>query len=172
MNCDLQLTGACAQVRWSHAAWPNWERSKVPGPIFEAQSGGGGCLQVSEKRRNSAALQDAGAIYSVPVGSTSAFGPKQRRDMQVVDISSKTAKNRFVSRLISRRLGRKPRVFDPFLTRKGVDFSAVTEILPDFFAGEACAQYLRGNLFLATGTKVAKSSEPASSEYRATDKSA
>jgi hypothetical protein len=35
--------------------------------------------------------------------------------------------------LISRRLGGKPRVFGAFLTCKGVDFSPVTKILPDYF---------------------------------------
>jgi hypothetical protein len=103
-----------------------------------------GVSRFSEKRRiRSAAVQDAGAIHSAPVGST-----------QVVGISSKMAKMRVrlrseasasawlrrdkparqvVSRLISRRLGRKSRIFEGFLTRKGVDFSPVTKIPPDFF---------------------------------------
>jgi hypothetical protein len=52
---------------------------------------------------------------------------------QVVDISSKMVKMRVVSRLISRQLRRKQAFFDPFLTCKGVDFSALTENMPDFF---------------------------------------
>jgi hypothetical protein len=57
---------------------------------------------------------------------------------QVIDISSKKPKSCVVSRLIYRRLGRKPRVFDPFIACKGVDFPPVTRILPDFFAGGGC----------------------------------
>jgi hypothetical protein len=64
--------------------------------------------------------------------STPAFASKLRRDTQVVDIPSKMAKSRVVSRLISRRLRRKPAFFDPFLTRKGVDFSALTKKVLDF----------------------------------------
>jgi hypothetical protein len=99
------------------------------GPEFEgnppgSNAPGRGRLQVSKKRRNTAAVQDAGAINSVPVELT-----------QVVDISPKVAKSYVVSRLISRRLGRKQAFFAPFLTCKGVDFSAVTEKAPDFFIG-------------------------------------
>jgi hypothetical protein len=74
--------------------------------------------------------------------STSAFAPKlppspgygetSRRDKQVIDISSKMARSRVVSSLISRRLRRKPRVFGAFLTCKGVDFSPLTQISPKF----------------------------------------
>jgi hypothetical protein len=50
----------------------------------------------------------------VPHDSTSAFAPTPRHDKQGVDISSKTAENRVASRLISRRLRRRPSVSDPF----------------------------------------------------------
>jgi hypothetical protein len=63
--------------------------------------------------------------------STSAF-TRFRRDKQVIDISSGMTKSCVVSTLISRRLRRKPRVFDPFLIHKGVDFSPLTKILPVF----------------------------------------
>jgi hypothetical protein len=82
-------------------------------------------------------------------GSDSTFAfvplPGLRRDKQVVDISPKVAKSCVVSRLIYRGLRRKQAFFDPFLTCKGVDFSALTENLPDFFAGEACTHYETGS---------------------------
>jgi hypothetical protein len=47
--------------------------------------------------------------------------------------------------LIFRRLGRKQALFDPFLTRKGVDFSAVRKKVPVFFvlAGSCFSQRAR-----------------------------
>jgi hypothetical protein len=82
----------------------------------------GGVLRFSEKRRQAAAVQDAGAIHSAPVGST-----------QAVDIPSKMTKSRVVSTLISRQLQRKPRVSGAFLALNHLDFPAVTKIPPDFY---------------------------------------
>jgi hypothetical protein len=99
-----------------------FSRRKKMRPKSQVQSGGGECLQSSEKRRRAAALQNAGAIYSVPPGSTSAFAPKLRRDKQVVDISSKMAKSRVASRLIFRGLRGKQAFFDPFIALNGLIF--------------------------------------------------
>jgi hypothetical protein len=98
-------------------------KSQFQGSKSKVRSRGRQFLRVSEERRRASALQDAGAMHPVPFSPT-----------QVVDISSRMAKMRVVSPLISRRLGRKRLVFGAFLTRRGVDFSPVTEILPDFFA--------------------------------------
>jgi hypothetical protein len=64
-------------------------------------------------------------------------GECERRVMstQVVDISSKMVKSCVARGLISRQLRRKPHVFGAFLTRNPLDFSRVTEILPDFYWG-------------------------------------
>jgi hypothetical protein len=125
-------------LRWARVVMA----SKIPTSASIIGGGGGGRLRFAEKRRQAAALQNAGARATRRVGgrrstaatdvSTSAF-IRFRRDMQVADISPKEAKMSVVSRLISRLLRRKPAFFDPFLTRKGVDFPPLTKIPPDFY---------------------------------------
>jgi hypothetical protein len=127
---------------------------------FLIEKRGGGCLPVSDKRRNPAALQDARAIYSGQVGLASAFG-RFRRDKQVVEILLEgwflmgqvfdfprvadelkkpcvcdwlsSIYSYYCKSLIFRHLPRYSAKFHPFLTRKGVDFPAVTENVPDFY---------------------------------------
>jgi hypothetical protein len=145
-------------MKIAHGLW-HWARgvmaSKIPSPASLIIGAGGGRLRFSEKRRQAAAVQDAGARHFVPVESTSAFAPKlppspgygetSWRDTQVVDISSKMAEMRVVTRLISRRLGLKQAFFDPFLTLNHLGFSSLTEKLPDFFASGACTHYQSGD---------------------------
>jgi hypothetical protein len=78
-----------------------------------------------------------GRIVCPSIFTRKATAVKGCHATQVVDNSPKKAKMRVVSRLIFRRLGVKPRVFDPFLTCKWVDFPALTEKLPGFFASGA-----------------------------------
>ncbi len=96
--------------------------SKIPSPASLIEGAEGGCLPVSEKRRQAAAVQEAGARqhgfqdsrFKFSAGNgrrlaaicvpTSAFAPKlppspgfgatTRRDKQVIDISSKMEKSR------------------------------------------------------------------------------
>src|ERR1700722_10229524 len=116
MNCDLRLMDGCAHAsRKSAAAMADY----------------------------SAAVQEAGAIYSAP-----------RQWTQVVDISSRTARIRVVSGLISRRLRRKSAFFGPFLSCKWIDFSPVTKNLPDFLI------FKRGRGKLRVDTEGRKRCQP------------
>jgi hypothetical protein len=156
-------------MKIAHGLW-HWARgvmaSKIPSPASLIIGAGGGRLRFSEKRRQAAAVQDAGARHFVPVESTSAFAPKlppspgygetSWRDTQVVDISSKMAEMRVVTRLISRRLGLKQAFFDPFLTLNHLGFSSLTEKLPDFLqAGPA--PIIRAEIMIRIKIKNGKS---------------
>jgi hypothetical protein len=104
MNCNLQWANVCAEVLV--APWRRRSRA------------------LSFHRKAAYLIrrtQKAGATLSAPFGS-----------MPAVDISLRMAKNGVVMGLVSRRLRRKQAFFGAFLALKGVDFSSLTEILPDF----------------------------------------
>jgi hypothetical protein len=94
-------------------------------------------LKLFEKRRQAAALQDAGArshLVQNPKSKVQSRDPEAATNVpaQVVDFSCKTMRIGVASTLVSRRLGRKPRVFGAFFTRKGVDFPPLTKKAWDF----------------------------------------
>jgi hypothetical protein len=88
-------------------------------------------LRFSEKRRKTAAFQDAGARYFVPRGiNASRWYFTQNRQKCLC------------KGLIFSGLRRKTAFFDPFIALKGVDLPSLTKKVPDFFAGGACTQFL------------------------------
>jgi hypothetical protein len=82
-------------------------------------------LPVSEKRRQAAAVQVAGARCLAPREST-----------QVVDISPKMANMRVVSGLIFRRLEIKHAFLDPFIAFRGLIFRRLHRNDPLFLIGK------------------------------------
>jgi hypothetical protein len=135
--------------------------AKIGNLRFEkGRKGGEGCFEVSEERRiRSAAVQNAGArshLVQNPMSQVQSRDPEAATNVptQVVDISSKMTKSCVASRLISRRLRRKQAFFGAFLTRKGVDFSPLTKILPEFFIGREEAGETAQNIFACAITRL------------------